>query len=292
MSICIERSADAQARRQQLKQLDQRMQQLAVSGAGLSPWEAKELVVLIGEVYFADPALREAKDGQLKYQCVAAEEGPGKPLDKCRMVPVWLTLFETTDRHQMTGGGLKAECVELRQRRLMRMCEEARDQGGLLSQEDLAQLLMVDVRTIRRDVAALRRRQIIVPTRGQQQDIGPGVSHRELAVRHWLEGHEPLAVARTIKHSLRSTERYLETFKRVAYLREKQFAVAEIALIVGISMRGAETFAALCDRHRHRTYYRQRLAEIEQVGQAYYLAEGEKRGSTWSPATTPARRQP
>ena len=62
----------------------------------------------------------------------------------------------------------------------MRISAEAREQGGLLTQEDLAKILMCDVRTIRRDIADLRKTDIVVPTRGTIKDIGPGVSHRAL----------------------------------------------------------------------------------------------------------------
>jgi len=37
---------------------------------------------------------------------------------------------------------------------------------------------MCDSRTIRRDVKNLKEKGIIVPTRGTEKDIGPGVTHR------------------------------------------------------------------------------------------------------------------
>ena len=43
------------------------------------------------------------------------------------------------------------------------------------------------VRTVRRDIKALAKRGVIVPTRGQQKDIGPGVSHKVEAVRLFME---------------------------------------------------------------------------------------------------------
>ena len=89
---------------------------------------------------------------------------------------------------------------------MMRICDEAREQGGLLSQEDLGELLMCDVRTVRRDVAALRKSGVVLPTRGTVKDIGPGVTHKGIAVRLWLEGKEPTEVARHIHHSLKATE--------------------------------------------------------------------------------------
>jgi len=57
-----------------------------------------------------------------------------------------------------------------------------------LTQEDIAaKLLNCSVRTVRRDINALAKRGVIVPTRGQQKDIGPGVSHKVEAVRLFME---------------------------------------------------------------------------------------------------------
>jgi len=50
--------------------------------------------------------------------------------------------------------------VALRQSKLMRIAEEAREQGGVLTQEDLGVLLSCDERTIRRDIKQLRTKGI------------------------------------------------------------------------------------------------------------------------------------
>ena len=84
--------------------------------------------------------------------------------------------------------------VAMRRAKLMRIAEEAREQGGVLTQEDLGVLLGCDERTIRRDITVLHVQGIHVPTRGYVQDIGPTLSHKGLAIRHWLEGKEPVAV--------------------------------------------------------------------------------------------------
>ncbi|MBU7028456.1 MAG: DUF1670 domain-containing protein, partial [Theionarchaea archaeon] len=57
----------------------------------------------------------------------------------------------------------------LRRHRIVRMCQEALEQGGLLTQEDLGQLLTTSVRTVRGDIAYLRRTGVTVPTRGSHR---------------------------------------------------------------------------------------------------------------------------
>jgi hypothetical protein len=101
----------------------------------------------------------------------AAQEPPGKNTEQCQKVTVLLTLDTKDDATLCARQGVTG----LRRSRILRLATEARDQGGLLRYEDLAyRLLNCGVRTIVRDVAALRRRGLEVPTRGQQQDIGPG----------------------------------------------------------------------------------------------------------------------
>ncbi|MCC5832372.1 MAG: DUF1670 domain-containing protein, partial [Chlamydiales bacterium] len=162
------------------------MKQIAVQGTGISRWEAQVLVDVIEEVYFSELNQKELKPGQIKYQCLSADEGPGKPLKDCKMVSVTLTLFDQQDRGNFSTSSNKDKSIELRRRRLARICEEAKEQGGFLTQEDLAEILMCDVRTIRRDTRDLKKFGILLPTRGQQKDIGPGVTHRAIAIRHWL----------------------------------------------------------------------------------------------------------
>jgi hypothetical protein len=261
------------------------MKRVAVDGAGLSPWEAEVLVEAIDEVYFNDPDLKELSTGQMKYSCVSAGEGPGKPLDKCSMATVVLTMIDPEDRRDLPSDGKRAS-VHRRQRKIVRLTEEAREQGGLLTQEDLAALLDSDVRTIRRDIRQLREDGIVAATRGQQKDIGPGVSHRGLAIRHWLEGKEPVEVARAINHSIGAVESYLEKFKRVAYLRRRGFDDFQIALTVGMSVAAVRTFVQIYHDSKNRSFFRSRLAEIELVGEQHYVAEDEKKDSASSNASS------
>jgi biotin operon repressor len=270
-------SFEDQQRRIKIKSIGQQMMNLAVQGAGLSPWESQVLVQLIEEVYFSELNSKELKPGQIKYQCISNKEGAGKALKLCKMVSVNLTLFDQKDQGNFSTDNNKDRSIELRRRRLVRITEEAKDQGGFLSQEDLAEILMCDVRTIRRDIKELKDIGIVIPTRGQQRDIGPGVTHRAIAIRHWLDGKEPIEVAQQIKHSIEAVENYLQKFKRVAYLKGKKFTEFEIALTVGISVTAAKTFVQLYDEFKNAPFFKQRLEEINLVGGQYWQAQDEKK---------------
>lgn len=58
-----DKSKAEQARRLRLKTQEQQLAKLAVDGAGLSPWEAAELVKMVSEVYFAEPQDNPLRSG-------------------------------------------------------------------------------------------------------------------------------------------------------------------------------------------------------------------------------------
>ena len=263
-----------QARRLKIKTQEQQLRRLAVEGTGLSAWEAEVLTEVVQDVFFAEPGDRPMRSGQMHYECIAQGEGAGKPIEKCKLVRVVLTLLASEDRES----GLHANAVELRRHRLLRLSEEAREQGGLLSQEDLGQLLLCDVRTIRRDIRHYRKLGIVVATRGQQEDIGPGVTHRGLASRHWLEGAEPVEVARRIHHSLHAVERYIQHFSRVVFLTRKAFPCLQIALTVGISAAAVNTYMSIYREHEHRPELGGRWQEIDLIGAANFEARDAEKG--------------
>jgi len=243
MLQCNPSTTEAQTSRLEIKTQLQQLKIAAEHGAGLSPWEASALAEIVDETFFQSADAMTYRSGQLKYSCVKATEPAGKALTQCEMVTVRLTLFD---------------------------------------QEDLGELLMCDVRTVRRDIADLKKDGIVVATRGTVKDIGPGVTHKAVAIRLWLEGKEPTEVAMHIHHSLKATETYLEKFKRVAYLVEKGFTIHEIARVVGISTAATRTFMELHTEYRQKAFYKYRKEEIHICGHQYWQAEDEKKGSSLS----------
>ena len=291
MLMTPENRVEDQARRLELKTQDQRLKVLAVQGTGMSPWEADILVGVARDVYFAEPGVGPLRTGQMRYECVAAGEGAGKPIRECRMVTVVLTLFDPKEDLTL----LQRQGQAARRKSLVqRLTEEAREQGGLLSQEDLALLLHSDTRTIRRDIRELREKHgIFVATRGQIQDIGPGVSHKGVAIGHWLAGLEAVEVARRINHTLHAVERYIHTFCRVVFLARKGFHPLQIALTVGISSGGTRSFLDIYEAHRKRPEYARRFEEIDMIGAQHYEAEDLKKGGpTPEPETSSTSRRP
>src|SRR5712692_5465965 len=232
------------------------------AGANIPPFVSASILQIAREVYRLDlDDLDKQLDlGQVKLLVVAANEPAGKPLERCQKIPVLLTLDAGQDDFQVrVHQGLEA----LRRARLMRMAVEARDQGALLTYEDLAyRLLNCGERTIVRDIRALRNRHIEVPTRGQQQDIGPGQTHRVQAVRLYLQGLEANEIAHRLYHTLASIENYVTTFARVAVLADKGYGDDEIAFLLRRSSILIAAYRQLYQEFQGKRAARQRLREI------------------------------
>jgi hypothetical protein len=244
------------------KTLDSMFRRRIEEGANCPPFVSQAILTAVKEVFGLgnDEPDRQLGLGQMQLLVISAAEPAGKPLGDCQKVTVRLTLeagqddFKVRMEHGVDG---------LRRARILRVTAEAREQGGLLSYEDLAyRLFNCGVRTIVRDVGALRRREIDVPTRGQQQDIGPGQTHRVQAVRMYLQGVEGNEIARRMYHTLGSIENYITTFARVAFLVDKGYGDDEIAFVMRRSVPLIMGYRKLLTEARGKRAYRRRLAEI------------------------------
>jgi hypothetical protein len=218
----------------------------------------------------------EPRHGQMRLTVVSVDEPSGKPLTAMKKVGVVVTVdggledLEVLKQFGVAG---------LRRVRVLRMTEEAIDQGGVLTQEDLARLCQSDVRTIRRDLVRLRREGHWVPTRGTVKEIGRGQSHKAKIVEMYLQRMTYSEIVRRARHAASSVKRYVEMFGRVVVLWEKGVREAgEIGFVVGASARLAREYLALRERY-DTTEHRDRLDEIAgQVRRALSGDGEEKRG--------------
>jgi len=182
--------------------------------------------------YFERYLHLERDIGQMSFLAVSADSPPGQALAASQRVAISLTL-DCADDLVALGQGT----ASLRRRKIERLSQEAREQGALLSQEDLARLLCSSRSTIKRDIAWLRASGRDVPTRGQVKDIGRGLSHKSQIVGDWLAGYTFSQIHKRRWHALSSIERYCRDFQRVFQLHQHGLSVAEIRQSTGLSER-------------------------------------------------------
>jgi hypothetical protein len=264
-----------------VKTLDQRFRYELETGFEMAPRVAQGILETAKDVFNLD-AVSGAQDDRLRpgqiRQVIAAAGAPhGRPLRETEMVEVtWTINAGEEDLAVLKEHGPRA----LRRVRILRLIDEALDQGGEPTQEDLGRALGVTARTIRSDIAALEAEGYRVATRGKLRGVGRGQTHKVIIVEQYLKRHTYTEIKRRTRHSVSSIKRYIQTFGRIVMLSRKGLSVSEIAFAVGISERLAEEYLGLYHRYDIPAY-QARLAEIVQMvsGGLDKSLEGPKKGA-------------
>ena len=197
--------------------------------------------------YFLQHAELELGAGQFHYLAIDENEPAGKPLALCKKVSVKLTLHNPEeDLPVYKKSGLRG----LRHHKIIRITNEAIDQGGVLSYEDIAVILTTSVVTIKRDMSQMRRKGIILPSRGWRHEMGRGQTHKAQILELYFSGYQFSEIERRTRHSETAIKRYLQDFARVALLKAKAFSVDQIRISTGFSHRLISEYLTLLKKHR------------------------------------------
>lgn len=257
------------------KTLDQQFRYELENGFEMAPRIAQGILEVAKDVFNLDAVSGDSSNrlrpGQIRQVVVAARAPHGRPLRETEMVEITWTIDVGEDDLEV----LKEHGpIDLRRVRILRLVDEALDQGGEPTQEDLAKALSVTARTVRSDITALEAKGYQVATRGKLRGVGRGQTHKVLIVELYLKRHTYTEIMRRTRHSASAIKRYIQTFGRVVMLNYKGLSVGEIAFAVGISKRLANEYLYLYRRYDIPTY-QDRLAEIVQrVGGSAQKAAG------------------
>jgi hypothetical protein len=228
-----------------------------------SPREVEAIVETANEIYqlqYYDPS-EHVEKGKIIRTVIDKEAPHGPNLEELSKVQVTLTKSINKEDKEIYR---KEDKPSLRGIKILRMTNEAIEQGGVLTQEDLADILEVSTRTIRRDINKLKEAGYDVPTRGVYKDIGPGVSHKIKIVKLYLEYNSYTEIKRLTRHSSTAIKRYISHFGRVLLSIKKDLSVKETAHIVGISERLVREYKELYLKYNTEEY-RERLADIAHI---------------------------
>lgn len=220
--------------RLQQKNLNQQFINRLIEGLNCSRFEATAILDTVYEVFNPYMVPDEQQGlGRIHLLCTGIENSSSKSLDQAQMIRVRLTLDGGDEdlRIRRTQG-----IVALRYHRIERMAHQAYQQGGLLTLEDLAyRILNCGMRTLVRDMKAFRERSIVLPLRSAIKDMGRGISHRSLIIRHWLAGQEYDQISKATHHSPRAVANYVSKFRRCVWLAGQGFEIHTISFLIGLS---------------------------------------------------------
>jgi DNA-binding CsgD family transcriptional regulator len=234
----------------------------------LSPAESKGVLELAKVCLFGEVPKTL---GKVKILCASLSAKHGKPLGEQEMVRVELTLdggVEDLDVLRRRGS------AALRQLKVLRISEEASEQGGLLTQEDIGRVLQVSERTIRSDIKALIHDGNTVHTRGFDHDIGRSISHKSRIVALFLQGYTYDEIIRKTRHSPFAIKRYVVTFGRLLLLLDKKVTnVVELSRLLHQSERLTTEYLALYEQHKRGDHWPKVYGELLDQLKALYPAK-------------------
>lgn len=183
------------------------------------------------------PDERFLRYGQLVWMAVPIDEFPerGKSIVQTRMKPVILTYLATEDIESIRNGFTSRQ---LRINRMVRWCYQAYDQGGLLTQLDLAVLLNVCDSVVSSYANEYQNTSgRILPTRGNIHDLSGAITHKREIVTLYLQGYITPTIAAKTHHSKEAVDRYIRDYEAVKAVRTVTEDVDKIALITHLSKR-------------------------------------------------------
>ena len=226
------------------KSLDQQFVNEIIHGLNCSPFEAEAVLDTVyrvfGDYFDSSQAL---KPGQIRLPVLSIEAQSAQRLTDAKRVTVTLTL---TDDKQDLPIRKQSGVVGLRRHRIQRVCQQALDQGGLLTVEDLAyRIFNCGQRTICRDLEYFRDNDTFIPLRSTVKDIGRTLSHRVLIIKHWAKGKEYSEISRDTSHSLKAVQNYVDKFKRTIALCNAGYNVSKISFLLRLSAALVEEYIDL-----------------------------------------------
>jgi len=175
---------------------------------------AKRIEQLVEE-YF--PPRERLRMGQVLWPAVDEAEtaGYGKRIEHTKLKPVLLDVVTEEDIRDYLEG---KPGNEIKKKAALRLFEQAKEQGGVLTSVDAASILHLNPATIGEYVRSHESEtDTLVPRRGTIHDMGPSVTHkRQICRRVILEGRSIEETARDTRHSPAAVTRYVQDYRRVA----------------------------------------------------------------------------
>jgi len=241
----------------------------------IPPRIGQQVLETARETLLGNEQAEKMQAGQMQVIVTALAAAFGPKLSDSSRVRVTLTLDKGVEDVEVR----ETEGAEgLRRGRILRVTEEAIEQGGVLTQEDLARVLHVDRRTIERDVRALREAGHSVQTRGMVKNVGRGQTHKVKIIELWLnrEGYEK--IARWVHHSPQAIKRYVSTFLRLVVLHRQGKTASEIAFVTQSSPKLVKDYLAVYEKCQQNPAQQEKLAEEFERVSVWERAQPEKKG--------------
>ncbi len=181
--------------------------------------------------------------GQIVWTAVSINDRPGW-CQKIAETDLITVVLDASTAEDVQGRIDRVHPRQWRLRKVIRMCRQAYEQGGLLTNHDLSEILNLADSLIAQLLANYERQnKTLIPRRGTVHDAGNSLSHKWIIChKRYVEGKSADQIARETYHSLEAVDRYLGQFDRVRHCLQQGMDTAEISHILNCSVSLVEVY--------------------------------------------------
>jgi hypothetical protein len=181
--------------------------------------------------------------GQIVWTAVGVDNPPGRhrKIEDTDLVTVVLDASTPEDIQSRID---RVPPPQWRLRKAIRLCRQAYEQGGLLTNQDLSEILNFADSLIAQLLSNHERQtKFPIPRRGTIHDAGNCLSHKWIiCYKRYVEGKSADQIARETYHCLESVDRYLGQFDRVRHCLQQGFSAMETAHILNCGVSLVEAY--------------------------------------------------
>ena len=227
----------------------------------LSPVLSEQILLSAKQILLRE---RTISQGQIVATIIGIEERAGKTIEVMYKKQVVLTIDAGIEDIEVLK---KYGRVGLRQVRIQRITEEAIEQEGILSQEDISKYLYCDVRTVRRDIQQIKENGIEVITRGVLHNIGRGQTHKQKIIGLYLDGLFFSDIKLRTHHSIGAIKRYVDEFMKVLRgIKKGIIQEEEISSVTGISINLIRQYKQILEESKGQKHREEKLMFLNTMG--------------------------
>ena len=139
--------------------------------------------------------------------------------------------------------------------RIARLTKAAKNQGAMLTVEELAAIMNRSAATISKRIGEYHEtHDDVLPLKGYILDMGRGTTHKKAIIELYEQKVQPPDIARKTEHSLNAVDRYIKDYERVKFLIRRGISTTQIKHMTGRGASVIKQYRKLIEKY-HPEYF-------------------------------------
>ena len=211
------------------------------------------------------PETTNLSQGQMPWVTVHknTKNSYGKTMDQTPLTHVVLDIIQPVIDANDRANGKKLK--DLKKEAVARLCVQAYEQDGCLTNAELAIMLKISAPTVGKYIKEWEiDNNTVLPRRGSIHDMGPTLTHKKIIIHKlFIEKKTVQAVSRETYHSLAAIQRYIGTFRKVLICWHNGMNQDEIAFAVGHTKRLIKQYEEIIEQYNQQGHIIENLINCE-----------------------------